>query len=532
MSIVASIDVGSNAMRLAIAQVDHNKSLNLIETDREPIRLGTDVFTRGKISKKKLNQAIEAFLRFQKSIISNKAMITRTVGTSALREATNQIQFVNEIAKSTEIEIEIISSEEEARLIHLAVTSKLDLNKKMAILVDIGGGSIEISFATSRKIITSQTLPLGTVRLLNLIKQEENSEFILNKLVNEYVSNAFKELKKIINGRNIDLCIGTGGNLEALGKLGAELYSRKENDSLTLKELDEISERLLSLTYKERMEKLGLRPDRADVIIPATMVLRSILYNSGLIKILIPHVGLKEGVLIGMIPKIYGEKEILPRDQIIESSKNLGKKYNYDEKHAHAVTSFALQIFDSTKELHNLNDNERVFLESASILHEIGQYVGMVEYSKHSYYLINASRLIGLNTIQKSVISNIVRYHHDLDPKIKHRSYRNLPLRYRSIVSKLSAILQIADALDDKNTSNIKQIEVNYVKPRLYIRLKGKGELLVEKWAVKEKCKLFESIFNVNIITNNDKQAGNEYQTHLKNNKKVSKTIVTNIPIN
>jgi exopolyphosphatase/guanosine-5'-triphosphate,3'-diphosphate pyrophosphatase len=528
MSTVASIDVGSNAMRLVIAQVDHDKSLNLIETDREPIRLGADVFTRGKISKKKLNQAIDSFLRFQKLIISNKAMVTRTVGTSALREATNQIQFVNEIAKSTEIEIEVISSEEEARLIHLAVVNKLDLNKKMAILIDIGGGSVEISFATSRKIITSQTLPLGTVRLLNLTKQDKNSEFILNQLVNEYVSNAFKELKKIINGRNIDLCIGTGGNLESLGKLRAELYSNKKDDLLTLKELDEILERLLSLTFKERTEKLRLRPDRADVIIPATIVLRSILYKSGLKSILIPHVGLKEGVLIGMIPKIYGEKEILPRDQIIESSKNLGKKYNYDEKHAIKVTSFALQIFDSTKDLHKLNNNERIFLEAASILHEIGQYVGMVEYQKHSYYLINASRLIGLNTTQKSVVSNIIRYHYELALKIKHRSYRNLPLRYRSIISKLSAILRIADALDDKNTSNVKEIKVNYVKPKLFIQIIGKGELLVEKWAVKDKSKLFESIFNAKVITNNTNKAGNGYQTH-KNNKKASKIIISNI---
>jgi exopolyphosphatase/guanosine-5'-triphosphate,3'-diphosphate pyrophosphatase len=521
MSIVASIDVGSNAMRLAIAKVDHDKTLHSIYADREPIRLGSDVFTRSKISKKKLNQSIDAILRFQKSIIANKAMVTRAVGTSALREATNQIRFVNEIAKSTEIEIEVISSEEEARLIHLAVTSTLDLNKKMAILIDIGGGSVEISFATSRKIITSQSLPLGTVRLLNLFKQEKNSEFLFTQLINEYVSNAFKELRKEIEGQHIDFCIGTGGNLESLSKLGAELYSRAENDSITIKELEEISDQLLSLTYKERIEKLGLRPDRADVIVPATIVLRSILHQSGLNKILIPNVGLKEGVLIGMIPKVYGEKETLPRDQIIESSKNLGKKYDYDEKHAYTVTSFALKIFDSTKELHNLNGNERTILEAAAILHEIGKYIGRFEYPKHSYYLINASRLIGLNTTQKSVISNIVRYHRDLIPKIKHRSYHNLPPRYQSIVSILASILRIADALDDNHIGNVKHINVNYVKPRLFIQLKGKGELLVEKFGVKEKSKLFESIFNVNVITNN------AISPNKKHNKQTSEIMVT-----
>lgn len=472
----------------------------MIQTSREPVRLGQDVFSGGKISNKRLDQAIDAFLGFRKQIVRNNAMVTRAVATSALREATNQTYFVNEIAKSTEIEIEVISAEEEARLIHLAVSSKLKLNGKLAMLLDIGGGSVTMSFSKDRRIIASRSFPLGTVRLLNIFEEERGNEIVLNQWVDRYVANAYKTLKKEVSGREIEVCIGTGGNLESLSELSVEVCSAEKDDRLTFDELDSIQDRLKELTYEERIEKLGLRPDRADVIIPASIVLKSILHHVRAKTILVPHVGLREGVLLGLIPKINGEKERIPREQVISSSKQLGKKYNYDEKHSLTVAHFALQIFDSTKRLHDLNNDERVILEAAAILHDIGQYVRMTDYPKHSYYLINASPLIGLNVVHKSIVSNIVRYHVDLHPTTKHKSFQNLPPKYRLVVSKLAAILRVADALDEEHTGHVKKLHIDYRKSDLLIRLEGKGDLLLEKWAVRRKSNLFENVFDTRVL--------------------------------
>jgi exopolyphosphatase/guanosine-5'-triphosphate,3'-diphosphate pyrophosphatase len=503
MSTVAAIDVGSNAMRLAIASITYNNQLNVIQTSREPVRLGQDVFDGGKISDKLLALAIDAFLRFRKQISRNNAMITRAVATSALREATNQTYFVNEIAKSTEIEIEVISAEEEARLIHLAVSNRLKLKDRVAVLLDIGGGSVTISLSKDRRIIASRSFPLGTVRLLNILEQKRGNEIVLNQLVDRYVANAYKTWKKEVGSQDIDVCIGTGGNLESLSELSAEGRSTGIEGRLTLDELDDIQDKLQELTYEERIEKLGLRPDRADVIIPATIVLKSILHHVRPKTIMIPHVGLKEGILLGLIPRISGEKERISWEQVISSSKQLAKKYDYDEQHSLTVAQFALQIFDSTKKLHNLNSDERVILESAAILHDIGQYVRITDYSKHSCYLINASPLIGLNVVQKSIVSNIVRYHVDSYPTTKHKLFQNLPPKYRLVVSKLAAILRLADALDEEHTRHVKKLHIIHRKSDLLIGLEGKGGLLLEKWALSQRSDLFESVFDTRVVVLN-----------------------------
>src|SRR5208337_3721986 len=227
MTKLAAIDVGSNAMRLAIASLDEDRQLHLIQTSRESVRLGADVFARYEISENKLIESIEAFIRFRKLISQYKVKVIRAVGTSAVREARNRSYFINQIAKATDISIDVINAEEEARLGHIAVSRALDIQNKLALLVDIGGGSVEVTLATQKEIIATESFAIGTVRLLQLLEQKKRGENIFRQLVREYVKVTDTRLRKEIADHKIDVCIGTGGNVESLGDLRVEICKGK-----------------------------------------------------------------------------------------------------------------------------------------------------------------------------------------------------------------------------------------------------------------------------------------------------------------
>ncbi|MGO9643126.1 MAG: HD domain-containing protein [Candidatus Bathyarchaeia archaeon] len=493
---LAAIDVGSNAIRLAIASLDEDGQLQLIQTSRESLRLGADVFTRYEISERKLIEGIEAFIRFRKLISQYKVKVIRAVGTSALREARNRSYFINQIAKATDISIDVINAEEEARLGHLAISRTLNIQNKLAMLIDIGGGSVEVTLATQKEIIATESFAIGTVRLLQLLEQKKRGEDVFRQLVREYVKVTDTRLRKEIADHKIDVCIGTGGNVESLGDLRVEICKGKANTSVTIEELDIILKELQGRSYEDRIKDFKLRSDRADVIIPAALVLQNIAHEANVNEILIPRVGIKDGLLIDMADKLRtGEFEPLSRAQVITSAHLLGRKYDYEQQHAGTVARFALDLFDSTMKLHKLGNDERLLLEVAALLHDVGYYISVTNHHKHSYYIINSSPLIGLDGIQKALIANVVRYHRKSIPKANHREFYELTPKQRRIVLKLAAILRLAEALDREHVNRVKNIRVNKIGNKFRIFLEGEGDMLLEKWALSHGCQLFEKTF-------------------------------------
>ena len=492
---LAAIDVGSNAIRLAIASVDNKGKLDLIHTAREPVRLGSDVFANREISNKRLVEAMDAFLKFRKLINAEKAKSIRAIGTSALREASNREYVINQIAKASEITIEPISGDEEARLVHLAVTSNIELKRKLALIVDIGGGSVEISLASQREILITESFPTGTVRLLQMLEQKKRGDKVFRQLVHAYLNVADTRLKKELAAHRISFCIATGGNVEALGELGVQLCRRKNGTSLTTDDLDSILTRLESQSYENRMRKFKLRPDRADVIIPAAIVLQNIAQHARINRILIPGVGVRDGLLIDMTAKLRKIEEPFYHMQVLSSARLFGRKFDYDVQHSMNVARIALNLFDSTRRLHKLGVKERTLLEVAGLLHDIGYYIGMTDHHKHSYYLIKASPIIGLSDIQREVVAIIVRYHSRALPKPNHQEYETLSMEQRDIVNRLGPILRLAEALDREHSGKVKRLQVTIGDNKAKLRLVGRGSLLLERWAVSRNSAWFEKIY-------------------------------------
>lgn len=502
MPTLAAIDVGSNGIRLIVGKVNGDRNMQILENIREAVRLGQDVFTKSVIAEETIDKAAEAFARFKSVIAAHDVKWTKAIATSAVREAQNKDLFVDRMEQASGITINIVDGEEEAVLIHLAVASKINLKNKRAILVDIGGGSTEVTLVADGQILSTESYRMGTVRLLQLLEEKKHGEKKFSQLVREYVDATQKRMKKELGAEKIDLCVGTGGNIEALGALRVQLFGKERNDIVQADELDALVRKLQSMTYEERIRQLLLRPDRADVIVPASIVIQKLLKRAGVDELHIPSVGLKDGLLIDMVQELYGEKKTSSRDQVLTSALQLGRKFSFDEQHGLAVARYAIRLFDETRSLHNLPMEYRLLLEVAALLHDIGHFINMIDHHKHTLYLLTKSPVIGLSKAQIAIVANVARYHRKSLPKPQHEAYSVLSSKERVIVSKLAAILRLADAMDNEHATKVEDFTVEYKKPRFILTLKGEGDLLLEKWALMKKAAMFEEVYSVKLSIN------------------------------
>lgn len=299
---VSAIDIGSNAIRMMVAEIFETAPFIRIEKKfRAPVRLGHDVFTSGSITPETIAIAKNTFLQFAEINRNFKIEKSRAVATSACREAKNSQDFIAEILRDTGIQIEIIDGTEEGRLIHLAVCKEVALENKKTMLIDIGGGSVEVTFSKGSQMIETKSFPMGTVRILENLNKRKMNESHLNIIMGEFLSELSSHIYKNCDHDPVHFAIGTGGNLECLGQLKAQLLKKGPGNFLSLDELNEIIDRLRSISIKDRIEKLNLRPDRADVIMPAASIVQTIMRQAETSKIVIPAVGLRDGLIWSML---------------------------------------------------------------------------------------------------------------------------------------------------------------------------------------------------------------------------------------
>lgn len=299
---VSAIDIGSNAIRMMVADISETAPfLHIDKKFRAPVRLGHDVFTSGIISPETMEIAKATFHQFAQTNHKMQVQKCRAVATSASREAKNRQDFVREIKKISGIDIEIIDGAEEGRLIHLAVCKEVDLDAKKTMLIDIGGGSVEVTFSQGPKMLSTKSFPMGTVRILENLAKRKMNESHLNIIMGEFLAELSQHIYKNVDHDPVDFAVGTGGNLECLGQLKVQLLKRTPHTFVTLSELTEIIDRLRVLSIRDRIEKLGLRTDRADVIVPAAVLVQTIMRQAETEKIVIPAVGLRDGLIWAMV---------------------------------------------------------------------------------------------------------------------------------------------------------------------------------------------------------------------------------------
>ena len=492
---MAAIDIGSNAMRLGIALRDEKGLPNIILRHREPVRLGHDAFTTGTLSETTQNEAIMAFQQFRRILDRHHVGKLRATATSAMRDSSNGRELVQRIYDETNIKLDVISGEEEAWLVHYSIASRVDLSHHFALLIDIGGGSVEVTLCDDGEVIASQSFKIGTVRLLEMLGT--GGDF--NVLLREYLEGARQKIRSQIGKRKVSLCIGTGGNCLSIGELGLQLGLSESSTLINRKNLKKLIRQLSKLSVEERIRDLGLRPDRADVILPAAMVLHQMMKLAGAKELQTPEASLLDGILLDMVAPELNEMHSR-RANLVGWARSVKKKFQVDQNYAIAVTRLALDLFKQTAPLHELGENEKLLLEIAARVHEIGMYIRVDSHHRHAAYLVMAAPLLSISGTDRALLAQTVRYQRKGAPSDSHEGFAALGKADKRKVWQMSTLLRLAIALNKDRRDRVQAVEVECDDKNLTLHLQGKDDLLLERWAALKVTNHVKEAFGRNLL--------------------------------
>ncbi len=495
----ACVDAGSNAIRFLAAEFSDAATYQPLVYERVPIRLGHQVFLRGRLAPETVDAAVEAFASFKGHLKRLGIEHHRAVATSAVREARNGPLLVERIAREAGIELEIITGSEEARLVHTAVASRVDLQGGQWILADLGGGSVEVSLGDDAGILWSESHTMGSVRLLEELADSESDPGRFRRLLAEYVS--VLRIPAPAQYWEPSGLIATGGNIESLASLAVAEADDQGVKTLPVSDLESVIDMLSRMSYRERMDDLGLREDRADVILPAAMVYHRLARLVGVDRVLVPRVGVKDGILLDMVDDLvaHDRHEERQEKQLVQAAVSLGRKYMFDEAHGLQVGRLAASLFDQLRRLHQLKEEDRAVLLTAAILHDVGMYIARPRHHKHSMYIISGSELPGLTEAQTQLAANVARYHRKSSPEPRHEKFMRLPPTDRAKVPPLAGILRIADSLDRQQLQLVSAVRTDVKGGKLRLTLEGKGDLMLERWAVSRRAALFTEALGLEV---------------------------------
>lgn len=505
---LAAIDIGTNSFHLVVADVDtRNGRFRILDREKEIIRLGSGSTDMKYLSEAAMNRGIHALHRFRRIAEAMGAPI-RAIATSAVREAVNQDAFVRRVRTETGIRVEIASGAEEARLIHLGVIQSLPLYDRRMLLVDIGGGSTEFLVGRRRAIAYSNSLKLGAVRLTQRFFRSGRLEKRAVRDCREYVRGMLAPVARSIERYALESVVGSSGTI---ANLAGMIHQRQGGDDdaplnglrFTRRQLSEVTDEILAATdTTDRLRIAGLDPPRADILPAGAIILEQVFVSLGLKQMTVSEYALREGIILDTVEKWHTSVRSRDLSDIRQSSvEHVAGLFRVEPGHARQVRKLALAIFDQTARWHRLGELERVYLEAAATLHEAGLYVSHTQHHRHSYYLIRNAELLGFSENEKEIVANVARYHRKSHPKEKHEGFRLLAPDEQSVVTKLSAILRIADGLDRNHAASVRSVAVRRSGNRLRICATPRSgrSLDLELWGAERKKQLFEETFGVRV---------------------------------
>ncbi|HEY8038451.1 MAG TPA: Ppx/GppA phosphatase family protein [Polyangiaceae bacterium] len=509
----AAIDVGSNALRLRVVEASAPSQTNKAQlallpdrdgagpwrdlaTLRAPVRLGAEVFVSGRLAPASIGQACDALRSFKTEMDNAKVDAYRAIATSAVREAKNGATLVERARREAGIELETIEGIEEARLIQLAVTRRIPVGEQRALLIDVGGGSTELTLLDHGRTAFTMSLPLGTVRMLEgYLKGVKTVDRKREKLLEEAIDRALGEALPKLG--KVDVLVGTGGNVDTLFDL-----CPAKGRAIDVSAAKSLFKKMCGMSNGERRDEYQLRPDRADTILPATAIFLRLARKLDQSTILAPGVGLATGILEELVDKFFhvwdaaGEAE-----RIHDACVRLGEHYHFDEAHARQVSRFATQLFDDLHSVHAFGERDRLLLRAAAILHDIGDYIHYSGHHKHSYYLIQHADIMGVTPEERAIVANIARYHRKGPPDTTHPNFRELSKEARGKVRGLAAILRIADALDREHKQKIESVRaaVDRAAGSVTLFLRSADDRELEEWTVGAKASLWREEYDLDV---------------------------------
>ena len=499
MGNIAVIDIGSNSIRMQVSEF-LEKSYRIVDDYKELTRIGDDVFEKGYFSEKTIRNIIDVLKLMKRLLDNRKIEVLNIVATEPFREAKNSIDVVDLIKKECGFDVEIISGEQEAYLIYLAAAANFQMSHLKVLVVDIGGGSTEFSLVDKGELICAISTKLGCSRvtkrfikhdppLLDEIFQLKN--YISRGLIKASIDNAVDFLDTYV-----DIVICTGGTMNNVADISYKENSKSDSivKYVERKFLKKLTSDAEWKTVDERMKMNNLEPKRADIILPAMVLVDLLLEKTACSGFYSLRAGLRNGLTISVLNNLGIELPFQNEIKDVSYSRliEIGNKFSFEEEHARHVTDLAKIIFESLKEPMKLNGIHWKLLEAAAILHDIGNYISYSSHHKHSYYLIKNSDIVGFNDNEIEMIANIARYHRRSLPKEGHEPYKNLSTIEKNTINKLSGILKVADGLDRSHKSLISDLKIEIRKQDIDIIPQSTKDLYLERKGFVYKKDLLE----------------------------------------
>lgn len=497
---LAAIDIGSNSLKLAIVEAAASDSFTVISHDRERVRLGHETLRTGFLSDEAIALSVDAISRFRSIADTREADAIIAVATASVRKAKNSAEFVKEVFKQTGVQVKVLPSLEEARLIGIAASQYFGKEDSSLLNVDIGGGSTEISFMENGDPEKLFSMNLGAVGLTEkLLNEDPPSKKEIKALRNE-IQFALEKPRRKTEGEKWSISTGTSGTILAVASL---LNFQSANDltempGISLDRLIALNKMLSKLTLAERTRIPVINERRAEVIIAGGRILEGVMRAFGIEKIQPCEYALREGVIIDHLREI--ETESLPPVPQVDDLKlrdvfAIGRRFGYEETHALQVATMAEKIFDELAPIYNLRRHQRTWLSAAALLHDVGYHISHEAHHKHSLYLIKHSEMTGFTEDEKTIIANVARYHRKALPKETHLHYTSLEKEERETVDRLSSILRLADGLDRGYESRVENIKFAKDGDKLTLTLVSNEDCANEIYALKMKREMFEKTF-------------------------------------
>ncbi len=501
--IAAVIDIGSSAIRTVVAELGPNLSIRYLENLQQAVPFGKDVFKTGRLAPGTIRRGLEILINFKSILDSYGVKRMHAIATSAVREANNRDNFIDQVFVRTGIDVEIIEGAEENRLgliaVEHALQGRFDLEQHNSLIIEVGTGSTEFMAMLSGEVSLTRTLPIGSLRLPEQAETEKLDPAILQRILKRRVSAIADEFRREFDLGSVDCFIALGASMRFIAK---EIANKDAGPLATFsaKDFTDFLKSLSKMPAEEISETYGIPYTDAETLYASLLLYANFLAETKAEKILAPMVSIRDGLLLEMAQLISGNKRTDLSRQVIRSAKNLGKKYHYDETHAQNVAAIALKLFEALQQDHGLGPRERLLLEVAAHLHDIGSFIAASSHHKHSAYLIQSAEIFGLRKADKDIVANVARYHRRSQPKLTHPNYIALPRADRSIVSKLSALLRVAEGLDASHQQkcNTLTIERKGSQCNLWVP-DDVGDLSLERQSLSRKADMLLDILGVSL---------------------------------
>jgi exopolyphosphatase/guanosine-5'-triphosphate,3'-diphosphate pyrophosphatase len=486
---IAAIDIGTNSVHMIVVRVRPDLSFEVIDREKDMVRLGAGGLDGRSLTEAAMRAALQTLAKFKRLAESHKVDEIVAAATSATREAENGGDFIAEVQRQTGIAIRVISGTEEARLIHFAAGYGVDVGGTTAVVVDIGGGSVEVTLGSASHLTLGKSFKVGVIRLTERFVQSDplgrGQERRLVKHLNRELGNHLDQ----IAARGFDRVIGTSGTILSLGALATTATGSRVEDLRNLrvsaKAIHRIRKQLVQADLEERLAMPGMDPRRADLSVAGSILLDTILNRLGADELTLCDLALREGLVLDYIHRNSARIRKVERypDVRRRSIVELGERCGYWSEHAQQVARLALAIFDQTRGVHGLGDKEREWLEYGALLHDVGVHISYERHHRHSYYLIKNGDLRGFDPSEIEVIALVARYHRQATPKKSHEGYADLGGQLRRTVRTLAAIVRLAEGLDRSHAQTIAGVDL-YPRGDDYLaRLRAGGDAELELWS-------------------------------------------------